>query len=633
LPNQLWFVEQEGREEKEERKNENLHGGAFFRKYLFLAVFFQIVICVLFKRQMYRSFLQLSRPGRIVKFPSNFLKARQFSDQFIVKSKYSIPELKTGIVNKPFPLFLLNGFLKEDRVNRAAVVDGGSGKELTFGEAHYWSYSIADALTDLGIKKNDCIAVMSPNHLSYLPIFLGISLTGAISSCLNPLYLEKEINFQLGETNSKTIFVHPACLDRVIRADEKKNLRIIIMDDESTQVDSNLLKSHDIQLLSKISSSKKSQPKHDHAANFKNFDPNSVLTIPFSSGTTGKAKGVLLTHNNLVANTLQADHITPAPVGHPKIVPLPFFHIYGLVIGLVLTSYQGAKLIFLSAFDLVKFLELVQQHKVETAYLVPPIILALAKHPIVAKYNLSSLKVITSGAAPLGSDTQQLCAKRLNCKVLQGWGMTELSPLATYTPLNLVTTVEALKGNSGVLIADTEAKIVHPESGADIDPKEEGEILIRGPQVMKGYLNNPEATKNTLRSDGWLHTGDIGCFDEEGWLYIRDRLKELIKYKGFQVPPAELEALILSMPEVKDVIVIPVLDEEAGEVPRAYVVKQDNCRADFSVDDILEFVHANVAPHKRLRGGIRFTDAIPKSPSGKLLRRLQIEIDRSKNAN
>lgn len=574
------------------------------------------------------NFCRLLKPTHLSRYGAGL---RYFSNRFIVKSQYHLPELESALVKTPLPFFLLNRFLDNDRANKTAIVDGATGKELSFAEAYYSSYSIADSLKDFGVSKGDCVAIMSPNHISFLSTFLGISLLGAISTCLNPLYLEKEILHQLEDTKTKFVFAHALCLDRVIRATAGQKIKIILMDDESTNIPQKLIDDHGIVRLSSIMSTEKKSPRYDHSVNFQNFDPDSVCTIPFSSGTTGKAKGVLLTHKNLVANVLQANHILPCPLDFVKIIPLPFFHIYGLVIGLFLSPYQGSKLVFMSAFDLVKFLELSEKHKVQQAFLVPPIILALAKHPIVSKYNISSLKVITSGAAPLGHEIQELCAKRLNCSVQQGWGMTELSPLATYTPDKLVVSVEALRGNSGVLIANTEAKIVSPDNGEDLDPLTEGEILIRGPQVMKGYLNNPEATASTLRNDGWLHTGDIGCFDKDGWLYIRDRLKELIKYKGFQVPPAELEALISSMPEVKDVIVIPVVDEEAGEVPRAYVVKQENCRSDFSEDDIIEYVHGNVAPHKRLRGGVRFTDSIPKSPSGKLLRRLQIEIDRSKN--
>lgn len=202
------------------------------------------------------------------------------------------------------------------------------------------------------------------------------------------------------------------------------------------------------------------------------------------------------------------------------------------------------------------------------------------------------------------------------------------SPAASMTLDKDAQSPSSWKGASGTLIPGTEGKIIHPGSGEDLPYSQEGEILVRGPQVMKGYLKNKEATDATLRADGWLHTGDIGYFDDQGFLYITDRSKELIKYKGFQVPPAELEAVILTMPQVQDVIVIPVPDEDAGEVPRAYVVKQVDCPETFSDQDVIEFVASKVAPHKKLRGGVRFVSSVPKSPSGKLLRRVQIQIDR-----
>lgn len=312
---------------------------------------------------------------------------------------------------------------------------------------------------------------------------------------------------------------------------------------------------------------------------------------------------------------------------------MPFFHIYGMIAGMATPLEAGAKLIFMSQFDLTLFLELIQQHKVSRGHVVPPIVLALAKHPIIDNYRLDSLECLMSGAAPLGGNVQEQASLRLNCLIKQAWGMTELSPAGTVTQDELVGEINAknleqIQGFSGILVPGTEGKIVDTETGEDMDYKEEGELCIRGPQVMKGYLYNEEATNNTITSDGWLKTGDIGCFDDRGLLMITDRSKELIKYKGFQVPPAELEALLLSHDHIKDCVVIPVLDDEAGELPRAYVVKQDNVPDSFSEEDVIDYVASKVAPHKKLRGGVRFAEEIPKSPSGKLLRRIQVAMDR-----
>jgi acyl-CoA synthetase (AMP-forming)/AMP-acid ligase II len=574
---------------------------------------------------------------RSVRFSSSLTRAisRAFSsnNKFVLKSPLECPELHSDLAKTPLPLFVMKDFLKPERINATASVCGLSEREYTFGQSYYASHSFADSLKDFGFKRGDCIAIMSPNCLYYFPAFMGIALTGATSSCINPLYAEAEVNYQLETTQSKAILVHPICLERVLKATQGKKIKIIVMDEGYT-VDAHIVENHGLLMMSSLFSTETKKPKYDHNKEILNgFDPHSIATLPFSSGTTGRSKGVMLTHHSLISNVLQwipseGKHLLPTKT-KPRatmLVPLPYFHLYGFYIGLLCSHYVGSRVVFMPSFDLARFLELIQKYKVTRTYLVPPIILALAKHPMVANYDLSTLEAITCAAAPLGSDIQDACAKRLKCVVKQAWGMTELSPIGTATLEEMLSHSD--DGSSGVLVAGTEAKIIHTETGEDIDPAKEGELLIRGPQVMKGYLNNPEATAHTITPDGWLKTGDIGCFDAQGRLFIKDRKKELIKYKGFQVPPAELEAIIATMPEVKDVIVIPVLDEEAGEIPRAYVVKQDNCRADFCEQDVLEFVQNQVAPYKRLRGGVVFTNAVPKSPSGKLLRRVQIEIDR-----
>ena len=295
-----------------------------------------------------------------------------------------------------------------------------------------------------------------------------------------------------------------------------------------------------------------------------------------------------------------------------------------------MANYCGAKTVFMPAFDMIQFLELIQKHKIQRAHLVPPILLGLAKHPIVDKFDLSSLKCINSAAAPLGADIQMMVSKRLGCIVKQGWGMTELSPAGCLVPDVVATNSNDIKGSAGLLVPNTQAKVVDPVTRADLEYTQEGEICIRGPQVMKGYFENVAATTDMIDSDGWLHTGDVGYFNEQGFMFITDRCKELIKFKGFQVAPAELEAIISAMDGVKDVVVIPVDDLEAGELPRAYVVRQDDdLGAILTAKDVEEYVKAKVAPHKRLRGGVRFTDIIPKSPSGKILRRVQRDLDRA----
>jgi 4-coumarate--CoA ligase len=264
-------------------------------------------------------------------------------------------------------------------------------------------------------------------------------------------------------------------------------------------------------------------------------------------------------------------------------------------------------------FDLVQMLELTQKYKITRLFLVPPIVLALAKHPIVDQYDLSSVRQIFSGAAPLGGEIAEAAAQRLGCSMAQGYGMTELSPVT-----HAIAQGEYRAGSVGTLVAGTEARLIDPETGADVAPGERGEIWVRGPQVMKGYLNNPEATAATIDADGWLHTGDVGVIDEDGHTFIVDRLKELIKYKGFQVPPAELEALLLTNPQIMDAAVIGVPDDEAGEIPKAFVVRAPTSEID--EEAVKAFVAQHVAHYKKVRI-VEFIDTIPKSASGKILRR------------
>ena len=293
---------------------------------------------------------------------------------------------------------------------------------------------------------------------------------------------------------------------------------------------------------------------------------------------------------------------------------LPFFHIYGMQVLMNLGLRAGATIVTMPRFDFEQFLQLHQEHSLTRAFVAPPMVVALAKHPLVDKYDLSALRLIFSGAAPLSADLAIECGRRLGCEVVQGYGMTELSPVSHATPMGMFK-----PGSVGVTVPNTEVNIVDPVTQSPLGVDEDGEVWVRGPQVMKGYLNNDAATRNTIDDDGWLHTGDIGHIDADGHLFVVDRLKELIKYKGFQVPPAELEALLLTHPQVADAAVIGLPDDEAGEIPAAYVVLKQG--QDVTAADIQRFVAEKVASYKQVRK-LTFVDAIPKSASGKILRRV-----------
>ncbi len=340
-------------------------------------------------------------------------------------------------------------------------------------------------------------------------------------------------------------------------------------------------------------------------------------------------KGVMLTHHHLVMNMCQClgmESFESAEESDIVLAVLPFFHIYGMVVVMLLTLAQGGTLITMSRFDMEEFLAAVQKYKITSAPLVPPIVLGLAKHPVVDNYDLSSLRIIMSGAAPLGEALAGEAAKRIGCKVAQGYGMTEASPVTHLAP----TREPGYKlGSLGMPVPNTEVMIVDTDSGKPVKQGESGEIWIRGPQIMKGYLGRPDATSESIDGQGWYHSGDIGYVDEDGYFFAVDRLKELIKYKGMQVAPAELEVLLVTHPAIGDAAVIPVADEEAGELPKAYIVIRPGQNLDEQT--VMDFVAGQVAPHKRIRQ-VEFIEQIPKSASGKILRRLLIDQERARSA-
>ena len=355
------------------------------------------------------------------------------------------------------------------------------------------------------------------------------------------------------------------------------------------------------------------------------IDPlEDLIALPYSSGTTGLPKGVMLTHHNLVANICQMEGLCYFYETDTLICVLPLFHIYGLVVVLNMGLYSGSTIVMMPRFELESFLKAVQDYDVSLAHLVPPVVLALSKHPVVDNYKLANLKTIFSGAAPLGEELTRACMDRLGINIRQGYGMTETSPVTHSSP---APPRVSKFGSVGVPAPNTECKIVDLGTGEPLGPGQRGEVCVRGPQIMKGYLNRPDATAETIDPEGWLHTGDIGYADEDGHFFIVDRAKELIKYKGFQVAPAELEAVLLTHPYVADAAVIPYPDEEAGEVPKGIVVLREPAET----EAILQFVAERVAPHKRIRY-LEFVDKIPKSPSGKILRRVLVDMEKARTA-
>jgi acyl-CoA synthetase (AMP-forming)/AMP-acid ligase II len=344
--------------------------------------------------------------------------------------------------------------------------------------------------------------------------------------------------------------------------------------------------------------------------------PSDTAVLPYSSGTTGRAKGVILTHRNLVANLAQFGELNSVSSQSTIIAVLPFFHIYGMTVMMNNGIFKRATVVTMPKFDLPDFLRIIQEHKVNYVYIAPPVAVALAKHPIVDNYDLSSIDIIFSGAAPLDAELGHAVAKRLGTRVRQGYGMTELSPVSHAMRED---DDDADLNSVGIALPNIECKLVDPDTGKDVGPGERGELWIKGPNVMQGYLNNPEATAITLDAEGYLHTGDVATVTEDGVFTIVDRVKELIKYKGYQVPPAELEALLLTHEKIADAAVIGVRDEEGEEVPKAFVVRQPTA-PDLTGEEVMTFVADRIAPHKKVRV-VEFIDQIPKSASGKILRK------------
>ncbi|MDQ3460502.1 MAG: 4-coumarate--CoA ligase family protein [Deinococcota bacterium] len=497
--------------------------------------------------------------------------------------------------------------------DKPALIEGPSGRTLSYRQVAESVKRVAASLAERGFKKGNVFAIYSPNLPEYAIVFHAVAVLGGTVTTVNPLYTSFELSYQLKDAGASFLVTAPAFLENARKSAEETGLKEVFVfgEAEGATPFAALLQSGGEAPEVPI------DPKED------------VVVLPYSSGTTGLPKGVMLTHYNLAANLRQLEGFqthrnNPVTERDVLIGLLPFYHIYGMVVVMNFALYQGATVVTMPRFDLKRFLDIVQSYRVSYANLVPPIVLALAKQPLVESYDLSSLHGVISGAAPLGKDVAAACARRLGCEVTQGYGMTELSPVTHNNPDPSETIDMSLVGPC---IPNTECRIVDVATGEDLGPGEPGELLVRGPQMMKGYLNNPVATAKTIDEQGWLHTGDIATVDAKGYFAVIDRVKELIKYKGFQIAPAELEAVLLTHPAVSDAAVIGLLDEEAGEVPKAFVVRKEPEGKEVGEDAIMSFVAERVAPYKKLRK-LEFVAAIPRSPAGKILRRVLISQEK-----
>lgn len=494
-------------------------------------------------------------------------------------------------------------------LDKTAFVDGASGAVTTYGSLIAQIDAVAGALASRGLAVGEVVALHSPNVPAFGSVFHGILRAGGVATTVNALYTAEDIAKQLTDSAAKFLFTVSPLLPQAKAAADQVGIaaeNVFVLDGAEGHLS-----------LRDLLGERAPAPEVS-------FDPATHLAVlPYSSGTTGRPKGVMLTHRNLVANVCQIVPRMGIETEDKILAVLPFFHIYGMTVLLNAALYQRASLITMPKFDLVEFLRIIAEQKSTYIFVAPPVAVALAKHPLVDQYDLSSIHTIFSGAAPLDAALGKAVADRLSCNVRQGYGMSEMSPVSHAIPFDRD---DIALDSCGPTVANMECKLVDPGTGTEVDypaagtdgVSEPGELWCKGPNVMAGYLGNEQATRDTLDDDGYLHTGDIATVDGDGVVKIVDRLKELIKYKGYQVPPAELEALLLTHPQIADAAVIGVLDDEGEEVPKAFVVLQNG--AELSESDVIDFVAERVSPHKKVRQ-VAFIDTVPKSAAGKILRK------------
>lgn len=511
------------------------------------------------------------------------------------QSKYKVQIPESSITD-----YIFRGIEKHGK--KRALIDGTTNRSMTFSQLQEEAIHVTNNLGSLGLKHGDVACLCGTNSPEFAHVFCGVTKLGAALTIANSQFTTGELLQQVKDTQSRMLFITEDCADKALQVQKlsKNQIKTVIV-----------FGSHNNCLP--FSSLKTRAPD----VTLPDINPASdVALIPFSSGTTGLPKGVQLTHRNIVAQLAALSHpmFLPFEDGDSSLSVLPMVHIAGLVVGLLNPLSQGATVVTLPRFQPKPFLSTMQKYKCTFSLIAPPVVNFLANDPLVDQYDLSHWTTPYSGAAPLGAELTMKMVTRLGLKgIRQGYGMSEASPATHTTPL------DGWKyGSIGVPLPNTECKIVDTETGCDKGVEQHGEIWVRGPQIMKGYLNNPKATSETITQDKWMKTGDIGYFDKDGHYFVVDRLKEIIKYKGYQIAPAYLESVLLSHESVKDAAVVGTPHGVDGHVPTAYVVCSDTSVTEKTLAD---FVNSQVAPYKHLRGGVHIVNELPRTPSGKILRR------------
>ncbi|XP_052868110.1 uncharacterized protein LOC128274065 [Anopheles cruzii] len=489
-----------------------------------------------------------------------------------------------------------------------ALIDGVTGESLTYHQLLERSLKLANRLHRLGLKRNTVVGICSENCLQFPIVTFATIMLGGTVLPLNPSYTVTELGHALQLCKPWAIFASSKALQTILAMrDRLPYVKLLVaFDGNETPVVPRWEHFIDRSPLRSLTSFTPQPVRLKHQ----------IAVMVMSSGTTGLPKAVQLTHHNVMtvmAYQAEDPRYTELPVPLRVLGLLPFYHVFGFMLSLN-SCLNRVPMVVLPRFEPRLFLRTIQDHRITMMSLVPPIMVFLAKHPLIDQYDLSSLRAVLCGAAPLSREIEELVAARLPTggSVRTGYGMSE-------TSLGVISRVSDKIGSVGTVNKTTYVKVVDLDSGEALGPGQTGEICVKGPLVMKGYLHNEEATREILDDGGWLHTGDIGYYDEDQDFFIVDRLKDLIKYKGFQVPPAELEDVLLSHPKVRDAAVVGFPDESAGELPAAFVVLQPD--ETITAQEVADFVAIKLSPHKQLRGGVFFIDEIPKTGSGKILRR------------
>ena len=488
---------------------------------------------------------------------------------------------------------------------KAALIAGD--RTMTYAELDAASDRLAGALARRHVARGDRVTMFMPNAIEFVVAFYGTLKAGAVVNPINAQSKEREVRFQVEDSGATIVLYHEALAPVIdLVRPTLPNVRFVVT---GAVAPAGVERFDDL-------------VAEPGAAPAVTVSMEDLAALPYTSGTTGFPKGVMLTHGNLTANQQQFFATVAVRRDDVFLNVLPYFHIYAMNLLMSGAPSLGATQVVMARFDMVEYLTLIERHRATVCFIVPPIILGLAAHPEVDKHDLSSVRFFFTGAAPLAPEPARRLIARTKIPIIQGYGLTETSPVTHANRLDA-----AVLESIGPVVPGTEDRIVDLETGTrDLGTDEVGEIAVRGPQVMRGYWNRPQETAAVLR-DGWFYTGDVGRRDATGYVFIVDRKKEFIKYKGFGVGPAEVEAVLCEHPAIADAGVIGKPDEQAGEIPKAFV--QLRAGASATAEELMDFVKERIADYKRVRE-VEFIDKVPRTASGKILRRELAERERAK---